>query len=694
MARLKPYPFGALVTHMLRELDAKQSVFGLPASGFYHGDPHRDFSVSVHDTIAASPLGAAAGPHTQLAQNIVLSWLAGARVIELRTVQTADGVDCPRPSVDVGTAGFHLELGHELTMEQALEEYVKASMLIDVLRAGDELRTLPGFESVYLDLGLGFELKDIQGERIGAFIEAMQDASGAVDWLRREIPTAYKRYRDLDFTTALATSVTITVGPGPTLDELEPVLVHLLKERRLDCFVKFSPTLLGHGDSMRLLHTELGYSKIALPAESFTDNLRWEQAVALMERLGETATEEGRGVGAKFSGGLPVQNQDARLAQERATADLTGPPLHLLAIELVRRFRKHFRDRFPISFSGGIHRANFPDAVALGLAPVTVCSDLLKPGGYGRLGAYHRDLSKRMAAVGADNVDEFIVSAYGRAEETLAALGLSEASRTRKKCLDALRTGGNLRRTAGAELFGRWVEEAKLRNTEHYAERILADREYAAEHHARPPEKVKSELTLFDCLTCDECIAVCPNRAAFAVSVPEPEIPTETVVRSDWGWEWVRERGRPFKANHQIAIFADLCNACGNCDVFCPEQGGPHLRKPLLFTSLAAFHDDRGRDGFFLGLQKVHARIEGREYHIELDRGWVNYVGDGFRFRFNETKPQDTLTGEATVEVDMTPYHIMRILQMGVLHPAAVNFLTSRIEERATTDTVVPEAGE
>jgi len=33
----------------------------------------------------------------------------------------------------------------------------------------------------------------------------------------------------------------------------------------------------------------------------------------------------------------------------------------------------------------------------------------------------------------------------------------------------------------------------------------------------------------------------------------------------------------------------------------------------------------------------------------------------------------------------------MRILQMGILHPKAVNFLTSRIEERATTDTVVPE---
>jgi putative selenate reductase len=299
-----------------------------------------------------------------------------------------------------------------------------------------------------------------------------------------------------------------------------------------------------------------------------------------------------------------------------------------------------------------------------------------------------------MAAVGANNVEEFIVAAYGLAEETLSALGLAEVSRTRKNCLETMRKGGNLRRAAGAELFDRWVVEAKLRNTEHYAKQVLADRDYAEEHHARPPEKVKSELELFDCLTCDECIAVCPNRAAFAVSVPEPEIPSETVVHSGWGFEWARERGQPFKANHQIAVFADLCNACGNCDIFCPEQGGPHLRKPFLFNSVADYQDDRGRDGFHLGLQTIHARIEGKEYLVELDDGWVDYSGDGFRFRFNESKPQDTLTGEASGKVDMTPYHIMRILQMGVLQPSAVNFLTSRIAERADTDTITPEGRE
>jgi len=33
-------------------------------------------------------------------------------------------------------------------------------------------------------------------------------------------------------------------------------------------------------------------------------------------------------------------------------------------------------------------------------------------------------------------------------------------------------------------------------------------------------------------------------------------------------------------------VNADFCDDCGNCDVFCPEDGGPHLIKPLTFLHL------------------------------------------------------------------------------------------------------------
>lgn len=97
MTGLTPLPFGLLVTRMFREFEECHSIFDLPARSFVRGNPARDVSVKVHGKRAATPFGPAAGPHTQLAQNIVLSWLAGGRVIELKTVQIKDDLVIPRP---------------------------------------------------------------------------------------------------------------------------------------------------------------------------------------------------------------------------------------------------------------------------------------------------------------------------------------------------------------------------------------------------------------------------------------------------------------------------------------------------------------------------------------------------------------------------------------------------------------------
>src|SRR5580692_11231231 len=95
MAALYPVPFGRLVTRMFKELAKDASIFDLPAKFFFRGasgssGKGRDLSVSFHGHAAATPLGPAAGPHSQLAQNLVLSFLGGARIIELKTVQILD----------------------------------------------------------------------------------------------------------------------------------------------------------------------------------------------------------------------------------------------------------------------------------------------------------------------------------------------------------------------------------------------------------------------------------------------------------------------------------------------------------------------------------------------------------------------------------------------------------------------------
>src|SRR5512135_39072 len=115
VAHLSPYPFAALIRRMFRELERRQAVFDLPARAFFTGDSTIDVSVHMHGRRVATPFGPAAGPHTQLAQNIVLSWLAGGRAIELKTVQVNDRIAVPRPCIDVQNVGYNVEWSQELT---------------------------------------------------------------------------------------------------------------------------------------------------------------------------------------------------------------------------------------------------------------------------------------------------------------------------------------------------------------------------------------------------------------------------------------------------------------------------------------------------------------------------------------------------------------------------------------------------
>src|SRR3954468_2168774 len=139
MAELRPIPLSQLL-HRVREEPARQgTMFDLPLKKAWRPRPGLDLSVSVHGHRAQTPVGPAAGPHAQLAQNIVLSWLAGSRVIELKTVQILDQLEIPRPCIDAATIGFNVEWSQELRLEESLREYVAGWMLLRILRELDPL---------------------------------------------------------------------------------------------------------------------------------------------------------------------------------------------------------------------------------------------------------------------------------------------------------------------------------------------------------------------------------------------------------------------------------------------------------------------------------------------------------------------------------------------------------------------------
>lgn len=684
MTELTPVPFAVLASRLFRELAQKQAAFDLPVARFFQGAAV-DLSCGMHGRRASTPFGPAAGPHTQLAQNIVLSWLAGGRVIELKTVQIKDDLDIPRPCIDMQTVGFNVEWSQELTLEQSLEEYVKASMLIDMLKAS-------GWASAYadtvFDMSVGYDLVGIRSARVRAFMAGLMDATPIVARLRKQIPPSLAHLRDAPFATRISDTVTLSTFHGCPPQEIEAIAAFLLQEVGLHVVIKLNPTLLGRVQVTEILHERLGYCDLNVPSAAFDNDATWEQVTGFVDRLGILAHSLGRGFGIKFSNTLLVDNHKSFFPASEKQMYLSGPPLHVLAMLLVRRFRQTFGDRFPISFSGGIDAGNFADAVALGLKPVSVCSDMLKSGaysGYARGARYLVNLVKRMNAAGAGDIDQFVIKAYGHAQAALDGLALP-AERARA-CRVALAQGEDLRVAAG-EAFAAWVSAARLRNTESYVERMLNDSRYSSVRNATSPKKMGTRLTLFNCLTCDKCIPVCPNDANFVLPIPMGTLAMDRLVPNGAGWKTENAGLITLDKPWQIGVFADACNECGNCDVFCPEDGAPYLSKPLFFGSVAAWADTPERDGFAFETlaegQRLYGRLNGRAVSVERSGDRLRYRGEGFDLRLDPADPGGTAEGVSDGPVDLTPLRIIELIRIAVTAPDAVNFISASIAEQAT----------
>ena len=681
MAELTPYPLPALASRMFRELERHERIYDLPRRKFFLGDAERDLSVTIHGRRAATPFGPAAGPHTQLAQNLVLGWLGGGRIFELKTVQENDRLTIPRPCIDMQTVGYNVEWSQELRLEESLEEYVKGAMLICMLRESGRLGLSPDFGDTVFDMSVGYDLRGIQGPRVAAFIRGLLDARPTIDRLRGELTGELRAYRDLDYPARLSDTLTLSTFHGCPPQEIEQIVAHLMREHGLHCVVKLNPTLLGQAELGRILHEILGYSELRVPDSAFASDTTWAQAEGIVERLGALGRSLGLGLGVKFTNTLIVENHRSFFSTAEKVMYLSGPPLHVLAIQLVDRFRQRFGDAYPVSFSAGIDRANFAEAVALGLAPVTVCSDLLQPGGYGRARGYFEALTKRMAESGSRTLAEYTVRGFGRGAEALAALGLPEDDPRRRACAAALGSGGDLKAAAGDELFSRWVSAARLENAARYAERVLEDPRYGAAQNQKPPKKVGRRLQLFDCLTCDKCIPVCPNHANFAFDLAPTTIPLLTVWRDGGVWQHRVEGELALAQPHQIGTFHDFCNECGNCDVFCPEDGGPYVLKPRFFGTEESYRRFSGHDGFWVTKRgdalRVHARFRGTEYTLERVGDELSYGGPGFALRFEPRDLPATLRGDAAGEVDLSYGFIMDAVARSVLSEGEDNYVAT-----------------
>ena len=641
MADLVPIPFATLLRRAHHELRTNRAIFDLPVRKFWipaSGSAGVDLSVPYAGRRALSPIGPAAGPHTQLAQNIALCWLAGGRIIELKTVQVNDRLHLTRPCIDMATVGYNTEWSQELRLDESLREYVKASMLIEVLDAAGVLGG-PGGPALF-DVSVGYNLSGITSPAVRAWLAAIRDARAIVDDLRQDIAGEFAPFRDLPFTTGIANAVTLSTFHGTPAEDIERIGAFLIGELGFHTVIKLNPPMLGRDRVTHLLHDVLGYTDVEVNPACFDDNLPFDEAVDLIDRLQGVAKACGVTAGIKCGNTLEVVNKGSFL-KERVQY-LSGAPLHALHVALAAQWRERAGAGLQVSFSAGVDAHNVADCVAAGLVPVTTCTDLLKPGGYGRLSTYLANLEGRMRECGARTIDEFIVRSAGAVTATDCpdtdidgATGVKQALEPSRQTLDRkmdrerqeqTRVGSRTVSTAtsrGKVHFAGLRERdcgttdgpsavAILTNTTRLLELALSDERYRAARNERPPRKLGTHLWLWDCLTCGKCIPACPNDAVFEIDV-DPfvgEIPVIAVGPDGWR-ETERKLYRALKAT-QLVTFADACNDCGNCDVFCPEDGGPNVEKARFFGSIASWLQAAPLPGFVVTREEGELVIRGR----------------------------------------------------------------------------------
>ncbi len=546
LAPLTPLPLDRLCERIVHEWEHRQRIFDLPTGRFWSPEADVDLSFDFMGRAAATPVGPAAGPHSQMAQNIVLAWLGGSRVFELKTVQVLDDLEIARPCIDMQTVGYNIEWSQELQVAQSLEEYVKAWMLVHLLAGWPPLREHLGEDPgpLVFDLSVGYDLAGIRSPKVAGFIDAMGDASAEIERLRPLLPDTFGAL-DLPIPKRIADTATLSTFHGCPPDEIESITKHLIERHGLDVVVKLNPTLLGFDRVDELVHATLGYEDVALDPAAFAADLQFDRAIGLIGELQDFAAAHGRRLGVKLTNTLVVANHKGWMPDD--TMYLSGPPLHVLASALLDRLVGALPGVFgvpgqdgpvQVSFSAGVTRDNVADTVAMGVGPATICSDLLKPGGYGRLAPLLRQLAKDLRAAGVSTLDEW------KAHRLEVARGAGHRDAIVAHVVDT---------TSGA---GRAP--------------------YHAEGNAKLPRAVDHDLEMFGCVACNFCITVCPNDA-FS-SLPSLD---------------------GMDARQQYVLYDELCNNCGNCLTFCPENGDPAQIKPRLYTDVEAFTAGVGQ-GFLL----------------------------------------------------------------------------------------------
>ena len=171
---MRPLSFDHLMSWARTELAHDHAIFGVHVEKMWRPTSDVMIKDSFGDSVA-NPVGPAAGPSTQLSNNILVCYLSGARFMELKTVQKMDGAELmacvPKPCIQMEDEGYNCEWSTELTVQQAFDEYVRAwfacaffGVALGLGQVGD----------VAFNMSVGYDVEGIKLPRIDNYVEGLK----------------------------------------------------------------------------------------------------------------------------------------------------------------------------------------------------------------------------------------------------------------------------------------------------------------------------------------------------------------------------------------------------------------------------------------------------------------------------------------------------------------------------------------
>jgi putative selenate reductase len=536
--RFQPLSISQVAPWVFGELEKCGTIFGIPKALFFRPAAGDAFRTAVYGQALDTPFGVAAGPHSQMAQNIVAAWLTGSRFIELKTVQTLDELEVSKPCIDIQDEGYNVEWSQELKIDQSFNEYLMGWVLVHALQHKLGFAGAPG---MIFNMSVGYNLEGILKPNVQSFLARMDNAGAALEATIAEVAKVYPPVKDLKIPARLSDNVTLSTMHGCPPDEIGRIAAYLIEKRGLHTNVKLNPTLLGADELRAILNLDLGFRQVTVPDEAFGHDLKYPDALKILNELRTKAAQKGVVFGVKLSNTLEVINHRDEFSKKEKMMYLSGRPLQAITVNLAAKLAKEFKGDLMMSYAGGADCWNVADLLACGMSTITTSSDLLRPGGYARTLQYISETAAAMKAAGAQDLPEFI------------------------------------RAKAGAK--GCPAPSAALANLLKYAEAVKKNPLYARDTYVRQETKTTRPLGLFDCVKAP-CVDICPISQ---------DVPAYMEAVKDGKFD---EAAQIVRRDNMMG--ASLGRACDHaCELPCTRV---HYDQPLAIREMKRFIMETGQD--------------------------------------------------------------------------------------------------